>query len=298
MNYLCFDIGGTFIKYGILDNNGNVLFKDKTQTPKQNCRKTIPEILIDICIKCRKTYTFTSVGISTAGQVDSKAGFITYAVDTIPKYTGCKLAELITTATGLSIFVENDANCAAIGEMWVGAGKNFNNFICLTLGTGVGGAIILNRKLYSGLHNAAGDFGRLFVPGKLISPNITDKMQFDYTGSTLSLLNRYNILTGKTVDGIELIKKIKALEKEAIEAYNDFLDSLIIGLQTVTYILDPEAIIIGGGISSQGDFFFDKVNELFRKSLVGIQQTKIIKADLENDAGLIGAAYICQNSKF
>jgi glucokinase len=298
MKYLCFDIGGTFIKYGILNSKGNILLKDKIPTPKQNCRESIPTTLIETVIKYNQNHDLTAIGISSAGQVDNTTGSVIYAAPTIPDYKGCELSELISNATGLPVFVENDANCAALGEIWIGAGKDFENFICLTLGTGVGGAIILHRKLFSGYHNAAGDFGRIFISSKIIKQNNSGKKHFDYTGSTKSLLDRYKILTGKTIDGFDIVERIKASEKKAIEAYRDFLDSLINGLQTVTYIIDPEAIIIGGGISSQGKFFLDKVKDLFHKSLVGIQKTKIIKADLENDAGLIGAAYICQNRNY
>ena len=296
--YLCFDIGGTYIKYGILDSKGNILLKDKLSTPRENCRITIPNLLIHTVSEYNQNHQITAIGISSAGQVNSRTGSITYAAPTIPDYKGCNLAESLSNTLDLPTFVENDANCAALGEMWIGAGKELKNFICLTLGTGVGGSIILRRKLFLGQHNAAGDFGRMFIDSNIIKSEVSANIEFDNTGSTKSLLERYKIITGKTINGIELVRRVKASEKNAIKAYTDFLKSLITGLQTVTYILDPEAIIIGGGISSQGKFFLDKLNYLFHKSLAGIQQTKIIKAELENDAGLIGAAYICKNRNY
>ncbi len=300
MNILSFDIGGTFIKYGVLNQEGKILYRSKVQTPKTDCKITIPAEITRLIDEISLNFGINNIGISTAGQVDSRNGIVSYANYLLPNYTGCELSNIIKGRFGIETFVENDANCAALGEMWKGAGVDSSNFICLTLGTGVGGSIILNRKLYKGSHGAAGEFGDLITTKEYLTG---DKHEYVYnnSASTRSLINRYTMLTGKKIDGPELMIKVKNKDNKAVNVYNDFFNSLISGLVNITYILDLDRIVIGGGISAQGDYFFDELNSRFNKILTpSFKKTniKIIKAELENDAGLLGACYICLNRDY
>lgn len=162
-NFSCFDIGGTFIKYGIVREDGVILTNGKFKTPNSNCCINIPKILIEYINKIRKSYSIESVGISTAGQVDSIKGEIIYATDNLPNYTGTKLSKIIENETGLKCSVENDVNAAALGEMWKGAGVNKKNFVCITLGTGIGGALIIGGRLYRGTSGIAGEIGHIII---------------------------------------------------------------------------------------------------------------------------------------
>jgi len=289
MNILCFDVGGTFIKCGIVNSEGNIIADSKFPTPLSNCRRSIPDAILKQINRIIGNFDIDSIGISTAGQVDSEKGIITYANENLPDFTGCRLADNIKKSTGLNTFVENDANCAAIGEMRFGAGKDVNSFICITLGTGVGGSIILNGKLYKGVHNSAGEIGYLKAGNSCL----------DKSASTAALLNNYKTLTDQDIDGLKLFELIKNKNKIALLVYNEFLNNLVDGILNSVYVIDPELIIIGGGVSAQGSFFFDGINKLFHeKSLPVHKSIKIVKAELENSAGLLGAYCIASNRNY
>lgn len=289
-NILVFDVGGTLTKYGVIEESGKILFTDSFLTKKENCRITVPESIIKKTIEVKNKFNIGCIGISSAGQINCANGSVIYANDNLPDFTGCKLAGIIEHQTEVKTFAENDANCAVLGEMWQGAGKSFNYFVCLTLGTGVGGAVILNRKLLLGAHNAAAEFGRINGKSKILNTETV----FDKTSSTCSLIERYRKLSGININGNELLERVKSADELAITAYNDFLESLADGLYNVTCCFDPEVIIIGGGISAQGSFLLDKLNTLYQQKIMSAHKSiKIIKAEQENNSGLLGAAYIC-----
>lgn len=124
MNTLCFDIGGTYIKYGVINTYGQIINFGKFPTPKNSCRDTIPNKLIDYSKKILNSYNIQKIGISTAGQVDAELGKIIYTNDNLPDYTGCNLAEKIQSKIDIETYVENDVYCAALGEMYQGAAIN------------------------------------------------------------------------------------------------------------------------------------------------------------------------------
>ncbi|HBM14967.1 MAG TPA: ROK family protein [Lentisphaeria bacterium] len=298
MNFLSFDIGGTSIKYGVVDSKGLIIQKDSVKTPGADCKNAIPEIIINIFQELSREYKIEAIGISTAGLIDSEKGIVTLSAN-LPGYTGCKLKEKIEAKTGVQVFVENDANCAALGEMWKGAAKNNKFIIFLTLGTGVGGACILNGKLYKGFHGFAGEFARVSAASGILEGKQRDEVIYDKTASTSSLVNRYKKLTDQSIDGLELMTRVKAKEESALIVYDDFINSLCNGLDTIVSLFDPEVVVIGGGISAQGDFFFSHLNKVFQVYIPkGYEDVIIKKALLENDAGIFGAAYVCLHKNY
>jgi glucokinase len=289
MNTLCFDIGGTYIKYGVINTDVQIVNSGKFLTPKNSCRDIIPNKLIDYSKEILNSYNIQKIGISTAGQVDAELEKIIYANDNLPDYTNCSLAEKIQSKIDIETYVENDVYCAALGEMYQGAAINSKNFICLTLGTGVGGAFILNQRLYKGSNNSAVIAGYMPV----------DNSCFDKIVSTQGILENYKTLTNKEINGIELFQKIRDSEKEAVIVYENFINNIVEVLLNITYMFDPELIVIGGGISSQGEMLFDDINTSFQEKALPIHsKLKIVKAHLENTAGLIGAYYITKNRNY
>lgn len=297
MAIMCFDVGGTFIKYGVLHLNGNILYKDKVATPKNNCRINILKLLSQITNEYKSKYNIQAVGISTAGQVDSSKGEIIFASDNLPDYTGTKLSEEIKYATGLESYVENDVNAAALGELWKGSGIGHENFVCMTIGTGVGGAIIINNKLYKGKGGSAGEFGHFVISKNGEKCTCSSSGCFECYASTGAFIRSYAKASGineEELSGEIIMERVKKGEILAVNTYNNFLDDIVTGLVSITHILDPGLIIIGGGISAAGSFFFKDINDRFQKRVMPsfARYTKIVPALLENDAGLIGACYI------
>jgi glucokinase len=297
---ISFDIGGTFIKYGVVNSEGEILMKTKFPSPDKDCGTAIPEHLINVINNLSKEYEISGVAISTAGQVDSKKGEVVFASDNLPDYSGAKIVKIISESTKLKCILENDVNAAAIGEMWKGAAIGKDTFFCMTLGTGIGGAIIINGKLYNGAGGFAGEIGHTIINEQGEKCNCGGHGCYERYASTSSLLRNYIKESGikGEVSGIEIIKKVNENDPIAIKIYNEFLDHIVTGLVNITHLLDPGLIVIGGGISEQGEPFFNELNKKFKDTVLKsyASYTKIVKAKLGNDAGLLGAAYLYFNN--
>ncbi len=302
-DFACFDVGGTFIKYGVVNENGDILLDGKLPTPKDNCGKAIPEEIIKRIVKFNKNFNISGVGISTAGQVNHENGSIIFATNNLPKYTGTQLSGLIKDRTGLTCSVENDVNAAALGEMWKGAARGIKNFVCMTLGTGIGGAIVIDGKLLRGVGGSAGELGHMIT--NFHGEPCTCGMQgcYERYASTLALVRSYIREKSKAgeslsdISGEELMKRVYAGEHNAIYAYNSFLEQIVTGIASLTHILDPGLFIIGGGMSNEGKPFFDEINRRLQSAVMPsfAKYTRVVQAELKNGAGLLGACYSIMN---
>jgi glucokinase len=164
MNVLAIDIGGTSIKICMTNKNGNIsMYKEIDSEAMQGG----PHLVDNLIQVIEETYTeFEAIGISTASQVNSEEGTIIYANENFPNYKGMNLKSIFEDKFEIPVKVENDVNAAALGEKHFGAGQEFNDFLCLTYGTGIGGAIVIDSTVYKGLNGSAGEFGHLMLhPG-------------------------------------------------------------------------------------------------------------------------------------
>lgn len=297
---MSFDIGGTFIKYAVIDDRGKIYSKGKFKTPGFPTNETIPKSLTNIIKDLKYKFEFSCVGISTAGQVDIDTASIYYAVDSIPGYTGTNFRKTIGDIFNLPVFVDNDVNSAAAGEIWLGAGKDLDNFLCMTLGTGVGGAIVINRKVYRGDNYSAGEIGHFIIIPDGDTCNCGRKGCYERYASTSSLIRMYkeelvknNIPCEENYEGEYIVDLYYKGDDIATNVYDKFLDYIAYGIANLTHILDPGVVIIGGGISAQGKPFFNEINKRFKKYVLSAyaDRTCIKQAELINDAGVIGAAY-------
>lgn len=298
-NAACFDIGGTFIKYGIVDEEGNILFKSKFETPKRNCKVNIPSVISEYVKELSKGFQINCIGISTAGQVDSDKGEIVFASDNLPEYTGAKLSKDVKELTGYKCTIENDVNAAALGELWKGSLEGSNTFLFLALGTGIGGAIIIDGKLYKGVHGGAGEAGHMVLNENGEDCNCGGKGCYERYASTSALVRIYSKMANvpsESVNGEIIMDKVEKGDGIAVKAYNEFTNHIASGLLGLSYLLDPGFIVIGGGISENKKFIEDINNKFKQKAMVSYaENTKIIQSTLKNDAGLIGAAYVAFN---
>lgn len=300
-NIACFDVGGTFIKCGIVNEQGEIKVKDKFKSPTDDWKNTLPGLIIRQIDEFKKQYELESVGISTTGTVDTKKGTIIFASDNTPGYTGTNLSETIKKKTGLNCFVENDVNAVALGELWRGAGKDLDMFVCVALGTGIGGAIIINKKLYKGMREGAGELGHMVINRYGEKCKCGSAGCYERYGATSALVRNYaeiKNLRVEDVSGDHIIKKVKEGDLVAIKVYDDFLNAVVTGLVNITHILDPGIIIVGGGISAQGKTLFNEINKRFKQAVMPSygEYTRIVQAKLENDAGLLGACYAALNN--
>ncbi len=285
-NYICIDIGGTNIKYGILNEDGTILFDSSRKTSVYEDGNDILEDIDNIICNLINDYRVEGVCVSTAGVVDDESGVIIHAGKTIPGYIGTDIKGFIEEKFSLKCEVENDVNSAALGEACAGAGKGYKSIFCMTVGTGIGGAIILNNDIVRGASKSAGEVGYINVNGKPIQEIASTKILVKNVAKRKNI--KPNDINGRII--FEEGKKGDSICSEEIDNLVDNLTELI---SNVVYFLNPEVIILGGGIMEQREFLEPKINNFLRGKLpkTFFESTKIEFAKLGNKAGMIGALY-------
>ena len=283
MNILAIDIGGTMIKYGLVSSDGEILSTDKIETEAE---KGLENILnkIDNIFKKYKENNPVGIAVSGTGQINGMIGKVIGGNPIIPNWIGTNLVKILEEKYNLPAVLENDVNCVALGEKWIGAGKNLKNFICLTIGTGIGGGIILNNQLFRGENFVAGEFGHILIK----------KGEFEQFASTTALIRLVKERTGKTLNGKEIFDLEKKEIVEYQEVISEWIENLTDGLSSIVYCFNPANMILGGGVIGQGEPLINRIkNSLFKK--IGPQfkeKLNIIQAKLGNNAGMIGASYL------
>ena len=283
MNILAIDIGGTMIKYGLVSSDGKILSTNKIKT---EASKGLNNILnkIDNIFKKYKENNPIGVAVSGTGQINGIIGKVIGGNPIIPNWIGTNLVKILEEKYNLPAVLENDVNCVALGEKWIGAGKDLSNFICLTIGTGIGGGIILNNQLFRGENFVAGEFGHILIK----------KGEFEQFASTTALIRLVKERTGKTLNGKEIFDLEKKEIVEYQEVISEWIENLTDGLSSIVYCFNPANIILGGGVIGQGEALINRIkNSLFKK--IGLQfkeKLNIIQAKLGNNAGMIGASYL------
>ena len=283
MNILAIDIGGTMIKYGLVSSDGKILSTNKIKT---EASKGLNNILnkIDNIFKGYKENNPVGIAVSGTGQINGMIGKVIGGNPIIPNWIGTNLVKILEEKYNLPIVLENDVNCVALGEKWIGAGKDLSNFICLTIGTGIGGGIILNNQLFRGENFVAGEFGHTLIK----------KGEFEQFASTTALIRLVKEKTGKILNGKEIFDLEKKEIVEYQEVISEWIENLTDGLSSIVYCFNPANIILGGGVIGQGEALINRIkNSLFKK--IGLQfkeKLNIIQAKLGNNAGMIGASYL------
>jgi len=226
-----------------------------------------------------------AIGIGTPGPVDATGRIAKVAIN-LAGWHDVPLADWLEEKTGLPTVLANDANCAGLGEAWLGAGRRFRNLILLTLGTGVGGAIILDGKLFTGHQGAAGELGLITLNPEGPPCNSGNQGSLEQYASVQAIRRH----TG--LDPEELGNRAKAGEAQALAFWESYGRHLGIGLTSLIYVLTPEALVIGGGVSASAEFFFPSVlAEIQRRVLPSSRAgLELLSAELGNQAGMVGAA--------
>ena len=290
MKILVFDIGGTEIKYALCDENFVLSNKNSVPTNALEGGKRIIERIVEIA---KNFDGVERIGISTAGQVNSEKGEIIFATDSIPGYTGTKIKQIIETETGVPCAVENDVNSAALGEAFFGAAKGEENFICLTYGTGIGGAIFLDGKLFTGNSFSAGEFGHFVTHAGGKACTCGGSGCYEAYASTSALVRTVKEKTGRDLNGREIFAEFDNPEIKAI--IDSWIDEIVVGLKGLVYIFNPSLVVAGGGIMSR-EYIIDEINNRLTAELMpSFRCAKVVNAQAGNDANLLGAAYLASN---
>lgn len=284
--YICFDIGGTSIKFGILNESGDILFKDAMDSEaKKVGGPGIVKKIIDKINFYKKDYSFSGVGISSHGMIDSENGIVMFAdAHIIPDFSGLNVKELIESETGIACEIENDVNAAGLGELWKGSGASSELVSMIAVGTGIGACLIENGKLITGNSRCAGEIGKIQIPGG----------RFEDIASSYAMTSRLEKKLGKTpgsINGKIVFDEIENGNKDAIEAVDEMIHHLAVGISNLCFIYNPGAVILGGGIMARDDYFKPRLEAEMKKLLPDViySSTELRFAKLKNDAGMIGA---------
>ncbi len=282
---IAIDIGGTAIKIGQFLRDGTCLQQTTLPTPQPPDPEAVTDLLQVAMEKIDPEHSRCAIGIGTPGPTDATGRIALIAINLLG-WRDVPLADLVEAKTGLPTFVANDANCAGLGESWLGAGRQVNNLILLTLGTGVGGAIIFNNQLFTGPYGAAGELGLI-----TLNPN-GDRCNSGNHGSLEQHLCVQAIQRRTQKTPAELGQLAIAGDEAALAFWEEYGRDLGVGLASLIYVLTPEAIIIGGGISASAAFFLPAARQEIEKRVVGISRMnlQLLTAELGNQAGMVGAA--------
>lgn len=299
------DLGGTTVKMGLFEDNGNLLEKWEIVTRKENNGSLIlPDIAASIEAKMNEKSIAASdikgVGIGVPGAVTDK-GDIMGAANL--GWGNFSVKETLEGLTGLNVKVGNDANVAALGEMYAGGGKGYNSIVAVTLGTGVGGGVVIDGKIVSGATGAGGEIGHIHV----------DDNEEEICGcGNKGCLEQYTSATGvvrlakrrlakddkassiRSIENLtckDVFDAVKEGDELAIEVAEQFGYILGKALASIACVVNPEAFVIGGGVSKAGDILLTFIQESFVKyTFHGCRNTDFKLASLGNDAGIYGAA--------
>ncbi|MFC0230580.1 ROK family protein [Bhargavaea ullalensis] len=286
------DIGGTSIKYGVLNEKGELLFHASVPTEAEKGGAAVIRKVCGLGDELKERFPIEGMAISSAGQIDNHKGEVVFATDNIPGYTGMDITGTVRRHTGLPVAVENDVNCMALGEHWKGAARGLRDFVCLTIGTGIGGALFLDGKLYTGARFSAGEIGHLCLyPGGKPCTCGNRGCYEQYASSTA--LSRLAAETFGPDTGLrEFFGQVRSGDGQATALFNRWVDDLTTGLQSLVHIFNPEAIIIGGGISEQGDLLTGAIRESLDGKIMPNHRRslEVRAAEQGNKANLLGAA--------
>lgn len=297
------DIGGTTVKMGFLDIQGNLLDKWEIPTRKENGGENIlPDVARSIEEKLKKDNIakedVAGIGVGVPGPV-SGDGVVHRAVNL--GWGEFNVNDKLTALTGIKSMAGNDANVAALGEMWKGGGQGYSDMVMVTLGTGVGGGIIIGGKILAGSTGAGGEIGHIHV---------NDSEERTCGCGNKGCLEQYASATGisylatqhkKNWNGQTVLKDdlsakavfdgVKAGDALCIEVAEDFGETLGKGLAVIASVVNPEAFVIGGGVSKAGEVLLSYIRPSFDKyAFHGARDAKLLLATLGNDAGMYGAA--------
>lgn len=280
------DIGGTSIKAGLWD--GKKIFQEMEWDTNAGLGGSyVMERAMEIL---HQLGDFEAIGISTAGQVNPEKGCISYANENIPDYTGMEIRRILEDKFHVPVAVSNDVNAAAVGEAQFGAGRGRKDFLCITYGTGVGGAIVTDGRVYMGSSFSAGEFGGILIHPEDRRSGSYFSGCYEKYASVTALVARARRLDENLDTGRKIFSRIG--EDPVREVVDQWIDEIVYGLITLIHVFNPSCIVMGGGVMSQ-PYILEQVRRKTRTEVMeSFRNLEICQAQLGNQAGLLGAAYL------
>ncbi len=308
------DVGGTNVKIALVDKSGKIIYSNSVPTyAKMGYEYTVNNIKQAIKDLMKETNTtakdIDGIGFDFPGQVDYKTGVVKLAPN-IPGWVNVPIAQMIEEEFHIPTRIDNDVRCAALGEMKFGAGQGCENFVCITVGTGIGSGLVINGQLVRGASNAAGEIGHIKLQmkdGLICGCGDTGCLEAYASGPSIVAMAQDYIKGGKSTkfremaaaEGGEITPYMVAKAAEAGDPVAKRIFAIVgeyigIGLTSVINLLNPEKVIIGGGVAEAGDLLLDPIRKTIkeRAMVVAGSAVEIVPAQLGNSAGVIGASML------
>lgn len=285
--YLGIDIGGTTAKYAIITGEGKITGQSFFETGFSMEKDEFMSTLLKVVSEAVKNNNISGVGICTLGIVNPEDGEVLGGNDNMPALKSLKLKKAISGVfPKLPVVVMNDVNAMAYGEQWLGAAQNCSDFFCVALGTGLGGCAVVNSKILDGSHFHAGEIGYLDYNGEseYCEKYISTKFVMEEAAALLGV---------DSIDGFEFFDRIRKGDSTCLEVFDRWTSRIARLIANIIIILDPEKVIIGGGVSREGETLVrpirDKIKKMLPHEFNG--QTSIVAAKCANNAGMLGVVW-------
>ncbi|MBM3251911.1 MAG: ROK family protein [Candidatus Omnitrophica bacterium] len=297
------DLGATNIKIGLVDSNNRIISRKRLSTkslPKRNqLLKKVNEIISNVLQDNRlQRKDIVGIGVGLPGPVDFRKGLVHF-LPNIPGWENFPIRRRFSSVTKLPVFVDNDVNLISLAEQRLGAGKKSHNMICMTLGTGVGGAVIIEENLYRGSSFAAGEIGHIPITENGPICNCGGRGCLEsFVGNKNILKKAKAQLKNHKITLEKLTLLARAGNVKAINLWREVGQHVGIALVGVINLLNPDKVVIGGGVSQAGEILFDEIRKTVRLRAMPTQAraVKIVKAKLGDDAGILGAAILVKEN--
>lgn len=292
MAILSFDIGGSSVKYAVIEKTGKILAKGKKTTPQE--KEEFFRLIENVAASYRRAYTIEGAGFSFPGAVDDVSGVIGGS-SALPYIHDFPIRQELERRLSLSAALENDANCAALGESWLGVGKEHEDLVFLVIGTGIGGAVVKGKRIHHGKHLHGGEFGYMVSDA---SHRILSE-----TGATRVLAERVADAKGlprEEMDGRKAFALADAGDADALQAVSAMYEALAMAIYNLQYAIDPEIFVLGGAVSERPGFAEEigkRVDVILKDVGVARIRPVIRPAQFGNDANLLGAVRALLNKQ-
>ena len=279
---LAFDVGGTWVKLGVVDAAGRVLQSDRLATHGLGDGQALMTRLLAVARPLVERFEVAGVAFSTLGIVDPREGRVVGAVDAIAGWSGQSPKASFEAAFGRPVVVENDGNCVAVAEGWTGAAAGLGHYLALALGTGIGGGLVVDGRLYRGAHGAAGEWGYMLVDGKVWE---------DHASPRGLAAAAQRVRPGAGLDAEAVFAARDAGDAEMARLLTEWFGLLASGLANLIYAFNPARVVVGGGITARGPAFLQELRAELRLRLRPefFRMCDLALASAGNHAGLLGA---------
>lgn len=290
--YIALDIGGTALKYGIVDENGTVLEMFEASVSFDHYQTPIITTILNVLDQyITNANEFAGIAVSATGQIDSNLGKVIGVGGNIQNYLGTEIKQILETRYHLQTEVINDANAVVAAEKWIGAGKNAKNIVAITIGTGVGGGVYAQDTLLLGDKGIAGEIGHFSIDQNGDQCTCGNIGCYEQYASMSALVRKVKQTLHLDYNGREIFERLNQPEIKVI--VDEWILSIAKGIVSLIHIFNPELILIGGGVSKQQEHFIIPLRKQVKQLAMPRFQDnlEIVSAELENSAGMVGAVY-------